>query len=167
MTVKVTDQWHVASSGVTVAISVSYELTVPVFTVEGLQYGCSSFFSECYCLCTKLYGRTGLSLLSAQCGIISALLLSSSSYLHRIFTLFWKRALQSSYTDVSTKLYGRAGLSLLSAQCGIISALLISSSSYLHRIFTLFWKRALQSSYTDVSTKINCNFLNMKSRTAT
>ena len=38
-------------------------------------------------VCTKLYGRAGLSLLSAQCGISSALLVRSSSYLHKMFTL--------------------------------------------------------------------------------
>jgi hypothetical protein len=86
--VKVTDQWHVASPGVVVAINVSNELTVPVFTLEGLQYGCSGFSSECYCLSTKLYGWGGLSLLSAQCGISSALLVRSSSYLHKISRCF-------------------------------------------------------------------------------
>jgi hypothetical protein len=84
--VKVSDQWHVASSGVVVAINVSDELSVPVFTVEGLQYGCSGFSSEGYCLSTKLYGRAGLSLPSAQCGISSALLARSSSYLKKMFT---------------------------------------------------------------------------------
>ena len=91
---KVTDQWHAASSGVVVAINVSDELTVPVFTVEGLQYGCSGFSSECYCLSTKLYGTAGLSLLSAQCGINSALLARSSSYLQKnVHVLDFKRLL--------------------------------------------------------------------------
>jgi hypothetical protein len=72
---------------VVVAINVSDELTVPVFTVEGLQYGCHGFSSECYCLSTKLYGGAGLSLPSAHCGISSALLVRPSSHLQKkIFT---------------------------------------------------------------------------------